>query len=209
MVLEEKLVVLFGNEEGADVVAVPGKVVLAVQGAKRAFDEVRLLDFLLAEAEGGDEAVEVGVVGRYRRVVLEADVGPLVANLGDQDVWLVLKPIFEHVPEVERVSCLDVLGLERLRDVVAEEDEGLRALFGGDRVNSIRGFNDAIEFVGGEVGTDVKSPRHVVAAVKLELWKLLLGVVADAGDSGASGGHCRRAVKCDEVPRWSGANDVL
>ncbi|RKO92911.1 hypothetical protein BDK51DRAFT_26419 [Blyttiomyces helicus] len=159
MVLE-KQVVLFGDEEGRDEVAVPDIVLLAVEALEATVQWVK-------EAEGGDDLVEVGVVGRNRHV-LEADVGPLVARL-KQDLCL-------RVPEVEGVSCLKVLGLERLRNVVADEAEGLHALFGGDRVIGVRRLNGALEFVGNEMGTDVEDqvmelpPSSRSSALRIPAW---------------------------------------
>ncbi|RKO94039.1 hypothetical protein BDK51DRAFT_50930 [Blyttiomyces helicus] len=172
-------------------------------------DGFRSVKNLTGGKEGGDDGVEVGVVGRYRHLVLEADVVTLVGSLGEQDLCLVLKPILERLPEVEGVSCLEVLGLERLRDVVADEDEGLRVLFRVDGMVGVRGLNGALAFFSGEVGTDVENLSHVVAAIEPELCEPLLGVGADARDSGDGGGHYRQVVKCREVPRWGAADNVL
>ncbi|RKO92853.1 hypothetical protein BDK51DRAFT_30154 [Blyttiomyces helicus] len=124
---------------------------------------------MATEAEGRDNAVEVGVLGCNRHAFLEADVGQLSASLGEPDLYLVLNTILEGVPEVEVVSCLEVLGLEGLRDVVAVDDEGIRALFGGDGVIGVCRLNGAFEFVGSGMAMDVGDPSQVVSAIELEL----------------------------------------
>ncbi|RKO91747.1 hypothetical protein BDK51DRAFT_34247 [Blyttiomyces helicus] len=166
-----------------------------VQCVKGVFDEVGLLDFLLAEAEVWKDAAVVGVIGRDGNVVLEAGVGPLVASLRERDLCLMLKLILERVQEVEGISCL--------------KDEGFCALFGGYGVIDVRRFNGALEFVGREMDTDVKDPSHVVAAVEPKLRELLLGVAADARESGDCGGHCSQVVKCGEVLSRSVTDNVL
>ncbi|RKO92171.1 hypothetical protein BDK51DRAFT_42898 [Blyttiomyces helicus] len=104
-----------------------------------------------------------GSVGRDRELVLEPDVGPLTG-----------------VPELVGVVRLEVFGLERLSNVVTDEDEGLGVLFAGDRIGSVLGLDGVIKLPGSEMGAAVEDPSNVVRAVQLELYGLLLGVVGVA-----------------------------